>query len=181
MIIRIIGGLIFVVVVYNVMVEWIFTPATPDLPSFQQVEMRLQDMVKVRQAESEGRVIEDPVRGELRQNVVTTFERLDQAPCDEGLREDFVAAVIPFLEAVYETRNRAPIETVEVEGKVLNATAYLDKEALDKISMAGMFGLLSHRELPRHLISLAGAMTSQFEEAAARVGQKLSFPGHNCG
>lgn len=181
MIIRTIAGLIVVVVISVMMFRWIFTPATPDLPTFQQTRLQLQEMVQVRQAERQGRVIEDTVRGELRRNVVVTYERLDQAPCNEDLRRDFVAAVIPFLETLYETRNSAPIETVEVEGKVLNATAYLDQEPLDKIGMAGMFGLLSHRELPRHLISLVGAMTSQFEEAAARVGQKLSFPGRGCG
>ncbi len=93
---RIIGIAIVTLVISIVLVRWLLTPRV-DLPTFAQVEQRLPEMAELARAHREGRLVEDPVRGELRRAVYLAYERLELTPCDEGLRQDFVAAVIPFI------------------------------------------------------------------------------------
>lgn len=180
MILRIIGIAVATLVLSIVLVKWLLTPGGPtrsDLPTFAQVEQRLRAMAELGRAHREGRLVEDPERGELRRTVLLAYERLEQAPCDEILRRDLVVAVIPFIEAVHNSKGAAPIETYHGELGVLNATEYLDREVIQKLSWAAGFGWLSHEDLPGYAPSVIGPMLSQFKTGLEMMGRAYPQPG----
>ncbi len=184
MIVRTIGVAIAILVLSVILVQWLLNPSTPELPTFAQVEQKLPDRAELARAHREGRLIEDPVRGDLRRAVLLAHERLEQMPCDEGLRRDLVAAAIPFIEAVHKSRGAPPIETYHGERGVLNATEYLDYQVIQNLSWAAGFGWINHEELPDYAPDVVGPFLSQFKHGLELMGRALpqpscqGFPGH---
>lgn len=192
MLMRTFGVAIVTLVLAVMLVNWLSAPSVtsnpeltsprgthdPGLPTFAQVEARLPDMAELAQAHREGRLIEDPERGDLRRAVLSTYEQYRQLPCDEILRRDFVAAVIPFIETVHNSRGAEPIEIFHGTRGVLNATKYLDGEVIQELSMAAGFGLLDHDELPPYAPQVIGPMLSQFKSGMAMMGK--AYPQRDC-
>ncbi len=179
MLTRTMGVAIVVLVLSVFLAQWMMNPEVstrPELPTFSQVEQKLPERAELARAHREGRLIEDPVRGDLRRAVLLALERLERAPCDDGLRRDLLAAVIPFIQTVHESRGAAPIETYHGDRGVLNATAYLDYQVTTKLSWAAGSGWLNHEELPDYAPDVIGPFLSQFKNGLELMGRTLPQP-----
>lgn len=166
------------IVVVVLLASWAIVELLPqpsrEPPTFAEAEWGLGQLER---AQRDGRLREDAGRRELRQAVLRAGERLDQLPCDEFLRQDFAAAAIPFLRAAMTNRDRPPVETLRVEGKVLNATRFLDGQVTIRIERAVADGLLRSDDLPPDVAWIA-INPPEIEEARAALRQ---LNDTNCG
>ncbi len=107
----------------------------------------------LRQASDDGLLQEDPVRQEQRQAVLDAYDQLKTDHCDRQVRDEYINAIKPFVRANIRSPNKVAketreIEKIEIDGKVLNTTGFLDSEATSTITEAVYSGYLAPEELP---------------------------------
>ena len=122
-----------------------------EVGSFAAVQSE-SSVYKVQQAIANGRVSQDPARRKLRQAVIRAGERLRSWPCNEGVRQEFVAAVVPYLEALMD----GPAEYVTIDGKQHNASRVFEEEPYRFIEQAVYARQIRHGDIPRRLAQQSG-------------------------
>ena len=144
-------------------------PLTPSakIPTFEKVQSQL---AVLRQADKDGLLQQDPVREEQRLAVLEAFARLEKSPCDEGLRREYSKSLIPFLKSDIREADKPPVETFEIDGKVLNATGYLDGKALQTMYVAVYSGYLRSKDLPG-AAGIAFALAGKFASEKSKKAQ----------
>jgi hypothetical protein len=113
---------------------WTFDPGVEHRESFEVAKAR-------------GRVHEDAVRRRLRQAVLDASARLEFSPCDGQLRPPLRQAIGALLLELRQTAGQK-IETAEINGDELDATAFLNTDAAAVISEARQVGLVYREDLP---------------------------------
>ena len=135
------------------------------------------DKTVLRQADRAGLLKQDPDRKQQRQTVINAYKRLQRSPCDKHARRAYTDALKPFLRDGPDGLQLAS-ENIEIEGKLYNATSYLDSAAKDTMFEALMTGTLQPEDLP-------GAMGMQFAVAKRFLGKtnngSFQLPGSRCG
>ena len=99
------------------------------------VRQSVSDAETLARAAAAGRQNEDPRRRQLRQSVLSAADRLAASPCEERLRQALREAVAALLADLQQTRDR-PVETLEVDGRALDASGVLNRPVTDVISEA---------------------------------------------
>lgn len=136
-----------------------------------------EDKTALRRADRAGLLRQDPERKQQRQTVINAYKRLQRSPCDKHARSAYTDALKPFLSDGPNGLQLAS-ENVEIEGKLYNATGYLDDAAKETMFQALMTGTLQPEDLP-------GAMGTQFAVAKRFLGNNSSggfqMPGSRCG
>lgn len=103
-------------------------PMRPDarVPTFQQ---SLSNKSELERALREGRLVEAPKQHKLRVAVLKAGDRVKASPCDPTAREALRAAVAEFLSYQLEVQDKPPMETLVVDGRIIDARGFLNTDA----------------------------------------------------
>jgi hypothetical protein len=122
-------------------------PPDPRLWTFEQYE---QDRQSFEAARARAQIHEDPERRKLRQAVLTAASRLEYAPCDTRLQPPLRHAIAAHLLLIRNTI-KEPIETATMDGRAVDATAFLNTATSDVIREARTAGLVYSEDLPAEI------------------------------
>jgi hypothetical protein len=133
-------------------------PLTPDpnLPVFGQEN---RDQVAVENAAFAGRLAEDQTQRTMRQRVIDTASRLEAFPCDAAAKRAFQTAVsVHMKDRLRQVRSGKDAETINVNGRKVGASDYLNREVSEIIEQAMLQGVLRPGDigLPRGLMPPGG-------------------------
>jgi hypothetical protein len=135
------------VIIALALLAWLIAPRiereVPD-PELWGFERTVDNPAVFERARAAGRLHEDPTRRRLRQAVLDAGSRLEFSPCDEQLKPPLRAAIDELLAEQRKTAGQ-PIETVTIDGEIVDASAFLSKPAAGVIREAKDGGLL-HKE-----------------------------------
>ncbi len=106
--------------------------ASAQIPTVRQ---SMSDAEMLARAAATGRLNEDPQRRQLRRSVLSAADRLAASPCEERLKQALREAVAALLANLQQTRDR-PVETLDVDGRALDASGFLNRPVTDVISEA---------------------------------------------
>ena len=94
-------------------------------------------------ARRDGRLKEAPKQQALRAAVVSAANRVDAAPCDKQAREALGMAVTEFLTSQSQIDDKPASETAMIDGRVIDARTFLNKEAAEISKAARAAGIVS--------------------------------------
>lgn len=134
-------------------------PLTPSasVPTFQQ---SLSDDRALQGAHADGKLVEDPAMRARRAAVIAAGQKVDANPCDKAAREELRVAVVAFFKANMSASDKKPVETMVVDGRVVDARGFLNGRATDVMTMAFADGILTRDALPFPLNMMAEASPS---------------------
>ena len=121
-------------------------PPQPD-PDIPVLERAMQDRLGLQQAQAEGRLPENWRRHELRQAVLDAARRLEAAPCDAAARDELRRAIMALLALLTATAD-TPVETFALDGRIIDASSFLNAPAAAVMREAAMAGVISPTEMP---------------------------------
>ncbi len=128
-------------------------PPRPD-PEIPVLEQAMQDRLGLQQAQAEGRLPENWRRRELRQAVLDAARRLEAAPCDAAAREELRRAILALLALLMATADK-PVETLALDGRIIDASSFLNAPAATVMREAAVAGVISPAEMPEPIRSSA--------------------------
>jgi hypothetical protein len=121
----------------------------PEIPTFQEsVKRSERNEQAFAEAAAQGGLVEDPAMRARRQAVITAARKLDVNPCDKDAREELRKAVVAFFRANMSASDKKPVETMVVDGRVVDARGHFNREATDIMTMAFADGTLDRNALP---------------------------------
>lgn len=135
---------LFILAIACVLVVWALWPRQSALTPSAQVptfEQSRADSRVLEAAASSGTLREDPGRRELRQAVLTAGNRLENSPCDKTVQLALRKATSELMANLIRTRDE-PIETYTIDGRVVNATGFLNTAAITVMREAQSSGVL---------------------------------------
>ena len=130
----------------------------PNLPVFGQEN---RDKKALEDAAFAGRLPEDESQRAMRQRVINAANRLEAFPCDPVAKREFRTAVsIHMKDRLRQVRSGKDAETINVNGRKVGASDYLNREVSQIVEQAMFQGVLRPEDigLPRGMMPLGGMM-----------------------
>jgi len=114
------------------------------------VSQRISDNALLLRARDAGLLVEDAHRHALRQAALDAGRQLEGTPCDAGAQQQLRHALDALLAELHDTMDK-PLETIAVDGRVIDASPVLNETARQVWQNADAAGILRED---------AGAMTA---------------------
>ena len=104
---------------------------------------------------------EDPQLKDLRRKVIAAAKLLMRAPCDMDKRRSLSIALVDLIEA---SDGGSDIERIEIDGRTINGTPFLNERAYLAFNMGRLGGVLIEELFPRNYRSAIRQAKKQADE-----------------
>ena len=142
--------ILLLLIVTGLLLAWRMLPGgdapKPALKPASVTQTR-NNMAALEEAQAAGLLIEDTHRHELRQAVLDAGRRVGAAPCDDAAKDQLRHALDALLGHLRDTMDKA-VETVAIDGRVIDASPVLNAAARAVWQDAAAAGIMRADEMP---------------------------------